>query len=173
MIGRRYRPTHIAGALAALFAAIFMAVTHYGGKKVEGQVVAVHDGDTITVMRSGKGERVRLYGVDCPELSQPYGRNAKHFSSEHCFGKVVTVKVTDHDRYGRTVGEVILPDGSSLNRELVKAGLAWWYYQYCNDRSLGQLEEEARREKRGLWAGKNPQPPWDYRKDKREEEMGR
>ena len=129
-----------------------------------GKVVGVTDGDTIKVMRSGKAEKIRLAGIDCPERKQAFGTRAKQFTSDMAFGKVVTVKVETVDQYGRTVGEVILPDGRSLNHELVKAGFAWWYRQYSRDISLGQLEEEARIAKRGLWADPNAIPPWEYRK---------
>ncbi len=69
----------------------------------------------------------------------------------------------DRDRYGRTVGVVLLPDGRSLNHELVRAGLAWMYRRYTNDESLSDLEEEARVARRGLWADRNPIPPWEWR----------
>ena len=80
------------------------------------------------------------------------------------FGKMVTIKVETIDRYKRIVGEVILPDGKNLNQELVNAGLAWWYRKYSNDETLGELEEEARKAKRGLWNDPNPIPPWEFRK---------
>src|SRR5712691_7992763 len=105
-----------------------------------GRVVGVADGDTIKVMHNGKAEKIRLHGIDCPEKAQPFGSKAKQFTSGMVFGKTVTVHVTDMDRYGRTVADVILPDGRVLNRELVAAGLAWWYRQYSRDKSLGQLE---------------------------------
>jgi len=79
------------------------------------------------------------------------------------FGKSVTVQVLDRDRYGRTVGVVLLPDGRSLNHELVRAGLAWMYRRYTNDQSLSDLEEEARVARRGLWADPNPIAPWKWR----------
>ena len=98
-----------------------------------GRVVGVSDGDTITVLHNGKGERIRLHGIDCPEKRQAFGKRAKQFTSELVFGNTVTVQVVDLDRYGRTVGEVLLPDGRSLNHELVRAGLAWWYRRYAPD----------------------------------------
>ncbi len=73
------------------------------------------------------------------------------------------------DRYGRTVGVVLLPDGRSLNRELVRAGFAWMYRRYANDQSLNDLEEEARVAGRGLWADRNPIPPWEWRTMRRRE----
>ncbi len=84
------------------------------------------------------------------------------------FGKTVTVNVMDVDRYWRTVGEVVLPDGGSLNEGLVKAGLAWWYRRYApEDGTLAQLEANAKAAKRGLWAEPNPVPPWEWRKRER------
>jgi micrococcal nuclease len=129
-----------------------------------GKVVRVADGDTITVMHFGKDEKIRLAGIDCPERKQAFGTRARQFTSKLVFGQVVTVMAETVDRFGRTVGEVILPDGRSLNRELVRAGYAWWYRQFSDDETLGQLEEEARMFRRGLWAESNPIPPWEFRR---------
>jgi len=128
-----------------------------------GRVVGVSDGDTITVMHNGKGERIRLHGIDCPEKRQAFGNRAKQFTSNLVFAKTVTVQALDRDRYGRTVGVVLLPDGRSLNHELVRAGLAWMYRRYTNDQSLSDLEEEARVARRGLWVDAEPVPPWEWR----------
>jgi hypothetical protein len=79
------------------------------------------------------------------------------------------VQIHATDRYGRLVGDVLLPDGRILNQELVKAGMAWWYRPYApNDPTLAQLEAEARTAKRGLWADAHPVPPWQWRKGNRE-----
>ncbi len=110
-----------------------------------GRVVGVSDGDTITVLTKGKPVRIRLHGIDCPEKRQGFGTRAKQFTSSLVFGQTVTVHVMDRDRYGRTVGEVLLPDGRTLNRKLVKAGFAWRYRRYArDDKMLKQLEQEAR-----------------------------
>jgi len=74
-----------------------------------GKVVGVSDGDTIKVMRQGRAVKVRLHGIDCPEKRQPFGTRAKQYTSHMAFGNEVTVQVKTTDRYGRTVGEVILP----------------------------------------------------------------
>jgi len=133
------------------------------GKRFEGKVVAVLDGDTLDVLEGGRAVRVRLYGVDCPEKSQAFGQKAKQFTSGLAFGKTVKVEVHDTDRYGRAVGEVFLGE-RSLNRELVFAGLAWWYQRYAaDDAELERLEAEARAAKRGLWADKAPTAPWFFR----------
>lgn len=129
-----------------------------------GKVVAVKDGDTVEVMRAGKAVRVRLAEVDAPESRQPYGAQAKKFLSELVFAKTVAVAVTDTDRYGRLVGRLSLEGGVEVNRELVKAGWAWWYKQYSKDASLGRLQDEARAARRGLWADPAPVEPWLFRR---------
>jgi endonuclease YncB( thermonuclease family) len=130
-----------------------------------GKVVAITDGDTIKVMHNGIAERIRLWGIDCPESKQAFGTRAKQFTGDLAFGQVVTVQVRDVDRYRRTVGEIILPDGRNVNRELLRAGLAWWYQRYARHETiLAELEFEARTAQRGLWADKEPMPPWEFRK---------
>ncbi len=131
-----------------------------------GRVVGVGDGDTLSVLHDGKAERVRLNGIDCPEKGQPFGTQAKAVTSAMAFGKEVTIRPVNRDKYGRTVADVVLPDGRILNRELVTLGLAWWYRKYSTDESLGHLEVEARVAKKGLWADPEPIPPWAFRKQK-------
>lgn len=132
-----------------------------------GTVVRVLDGDTIEVLHEGRGERVRLAHIDCPEKSQAFGQRAKQFTSELAFGREVTVLVLGFDRNKRTIGEVRLLDGTSLNRELVQAGFAWWYRAYSHDQSLEDLERDAMAAKRGLWESPHSIPPWQFRKSNR------
>src|SRR5262249_17765057 len=95
---------------------------------IAARVVGIADGDTITVLTADKTQhRIRLWGVDAPETGQDFGSRAKQAASELAVGKTVTIRVRDKDRYGRTVAEVILPDGRSMNREMVRRGMAWWY----------------------------------------------
>ena len=156
------RKPHICTIPALVWAVLYLASPALAAD-FTGRVVGVSDGDTITVLHNGKGERVRLHGIDCPEKRQAFGNRAKQFTSNLVFAKTVTVQAVDRDRYGRTVGVVLLPDGRSLNHELVKAGLAWMYRRYTNDQSLSDLEEEARVARRGLWADPNPVSPWKWR----------
>jgi endonuclease YncB( thermonuclease family) len=132
-----------------------------------GRVVGVADGDTLSVLHDGKAERVRLNGIDCPEKGQPFGAQAKAVTSAMAFGREVTVRPVNLDKYGRTVADVVLPDGRNLNRELVALGLAWWYRKYSTDESLGHLEVAARVGKKGLWADPEPIPPWAFRKQQK------
>jgi micrococcal nuclease len=117
-----------------------------------GKVVAVHDGDTISVLHNGRGKKIRLNGIDCPEKGQAFGTRAKRATADLAFGKEVTLQTYGHDKYGRTIGDVILPHGQVLNHELVRAGMCWWYRKYAPlDPVLEGLEKEAREAKRGLW----------------------
>jgi len=89
---------------------------------------------------------------------------AKRFTADFCFGEVVTVVTFDTDRYGRTVGDVLLRDGRNLNHALVQAGLAWWYRKHSDSPVLERLEKKARKDRIGLWSQANPVPPWEFRK---------
>ncbi len=132
-----------------------------------GKVVAVKDGDTIVVLKGREEITVRLEGIDCPESGQAFGTKAKQAASDLCFGKQVSLRVTGEDRYGRTLADVILPDGTSLNQELVRSGYAWWFRKYSDDSTLQRLEAEAKENERGLWADTRSIPPWDWRAARR------
>lgn len=132
-----------------------------------GKVVGLSDGDTLTVLAGKTQVKVRLAGIDCPEKSQAFGTKARQFASSLVFEKTVAVKPSGKDRYGRTIGEIVLDDGRVLNHELVRAGMAWWYREYApNDTALKALEDEARAAKAGLWADPSPVAPWDFRRKK-------
>ena len=138
-----------------------------------GKVVGISDGDTIRVLHDKEEVKIRLEGIDCPESKQAFGTTAKETTSELAFGKTVTVKDKGKDRYGRTLAEIILPDDTSLNWELVRLGFAWWYKKYSKDESLGHLRAEARKAKLGLWADPNPMPPWEWRQNERTKKTGK
>lgn len=130
-----------------------------------GRVVAVLDGDTIEVLYSGKAERIRLTGIDCPEKKQPFGQRAKQITSALVFAKSVTVVNHGRDKYKRTLGDVFLSDGTHINRELVAQGWCWHYEKYApNDLILAGLEISARMAQKGLWVDPDPVPPWEWRK---------
>lgn len=155
---------------ATLFVVSLLATIAFSGcsrrpsrEPFDARVVGVSDGDTITVLAGTTQVKVRLNGIDCPEKGQPFGARAKQLTSELAFGKTVTVKPAGTDRYGRTLGEVLLPDGRVLNQELVAAGMAWHYTRYAKDETLAQLERRAREARLGLWSEPNPIPPWEFR----------
>jgi endonuclease YncB( thermonuclease family) len=129
------------------------------GRGVPGQGHRLADGDTITVLHERRPEIIRLNGIDAPEKGQAFGERAKQFTAQLSFGQVVEVIVRNQDRYGRTVADVRLPDGRSLNHEVVSSGYAWWFRRYSRDASLAALESEARTAQRGLWADAHPIAP--------------
>jgi len=141
-----------------------VALACAGGQTFSGKVVGVTDGDSISVMHEGRGEAVRLNGIDAPERGQAFGAAAKRQLSDLIFGKVVRVEVRSKDRYQRTVADVFV--GATLvNAEMVRAGYAWWFRRYApRDARLRALEEEAREARRGLWAEEEPMPPWEFRR---------
>ena len=112
-----------------------------------GKLVKVLDGDTVEVLHNGKAERIRLAQIDCPEKNQPFGQAAKRYVLDVAAHKIVTVQVETVDRYGRTVGEVFLPDSSNLNKQIVGAGFAWQYKKYSKDTEYSDLEKSAKGER--------------------------
>jgi micrococcal nuclease len=151
-----------------LFVLCILASCLLAQTELSGKVVRVIDGDSIVILCQKTTYEIRLEGVDSPEMGQPFGKTAKKFTSKLVFGKVVTVQVKELDKYGRTVGTVILADGTNLCQELIKAGLGWWFWRYSDDKTLKELELEAREAKRGLWSMDNPQPPWEKRAEDEE-----
>ena len=139
------------------------------------EVLKVSDGDTMQMldMRTKEKVRVRLYGVDAPEKKQAFGLASTQFASQTLLGKKVNLRPRAKDQYGRIVAEVFLADGTNFNEELLRKGYAWHYKQYSKDPQWALLEDKARSEKAGLWSGKRPTPPWDYRKKQRADRTGK
>jgi micrococcal nuclease len=133
----------------------------------QGKVVKVVDGDTFDLLEVNKTTRIRLFGIDSPERGQAFNKRAKAFTDSLVAGKQIRVVVRDTDRYGRTVGDAYLTDGTHVNAEIVRAGFAWQFRQYSTDPEIGRLEQAARENRRGLWEDEHAIPPWEFRKGKR------
>jgi endonuclease YncB( thermonuclease family) len=134
-----------------------------------GTVTKVYDGDTIEVIYARVRTKVRLYGIDCPERTQNFGKEARDFTRKMVFKKKVEVTPVSRDRHGNTLAWVALYD-RKLNYELLKAGLAWHFDQHAPPRKLAGLEAEARKNKVGLWREPEPTPPWEFRASQEEED---
>lgn len=128
---------------------------------IEGKVTRCIDGDTITVLAGQREVRVRLNAIDAPERKQPWAMNAKTDLSRQVFGRVVRVRVTDTDRYGRSIGDVYVGK-TYINRWMVEQGLAWAYRRYSVQ--FVPQENAARKAGRGLWRDRWPVAPWEWRK---------
>ena len=146
----------------------FFLLPHSSFDNFSGPVVSVLDGDTIEVLHSQHPSRIRLSGIDCPEKGQAYGKRAKQATSALVFRKQVTLQTHGKDNYKRTLADMLLPDGTNVNHELVKQGWWWWYRKYApGDTVLEGLEKDARIAKKGLWVDPTPIAPWVYRKARR------
>lgn len=150
---------HSALAVLAILASAKTAMAY-----VQVKVLSVVDGDTINVLRENARERVIFYGIDCPERDQPFGDEARKFTDDRCWKKTVSMDDRGRDSKGRTIAVIFLSDGTNLNQELVKQGLAWWSDKYApQDATLKQLHAVARAAHTGLWADANPVAPWLWR----------
>ena len=156
--------------LLAASAISFAAAAH----TIEGRVVGVSDGDTVTVLDGSRAQhRIRLAGIDAPEKAQAFGDASKRHLSRLVFGASVRVEYEKHDRYGRIVGK-ILKDGRDASLEQLRTGLAWHYKQYQReqtreDRSAyAEVEHEAQQSHAGLWRDPAPVPPWTWRLEQRD-----
>jgi micrococcal nuclease len=134
------------------------AAVHSGQFKV----TRVYDGDTVKAEGCDVEIKVRLMGIDAPEISheknkpsQPYGQTAKDYLTDLIYGKTVDVKGWGMDKYGRVLG-VISVDGKNVNLEMVRAGLAEVYRgKVRSDFDLmpyHALEREARNLQKGIWS---------------------
>ena len=151
----------------AILALLFGLTCHAG--TIDGRVVSVADGDTVTVLDADKIQhKIRLSGIDAPEKAQAFGNRSKESLSDLVFSKAVTVVTEKKDRDGRDVGKVFV-DGLDANLQQVQRGFAWHYKAYEREQSgsdrnaYADAENEARAARRGLWVDAVPVPPWDFR----------
>jgi micrococcal nuclease len=127
-----------------------------------GKVVRIADGDTLTVLVDNQQVRVRLSAIDAPEKGQDFSQRSREALADLVSGKEVKGVTHGKDRYGRVIGDVFVGD-KLVNEIMVRDGWAWRFVKYSKSPRLAELEREARAGRRGLWAGKNPVAPWDYR----------
>ncbi len=131
------------------------------------RVVTVHEGDRLTIRHHGRNETIYLKGIDCPELKQPYGKQAKHAVAAYVGNGDVVVRGLTRNKQGRVSADVLLHDGRNVGHELLKEGLAWWQPSTSSDGGLEGSEELARASRKGLWADSNPVPPWKWKAPKK------
>ena len=128
-----------------------------------GKVVSVHDGDTVTVRTDdGQTLKVRLQGIDAPELKQAFGSRSRDELSALVKGKPVTLVEHGRDKYGRTLA-TILVDGVDANARQVATGMAWHYSRFDKSPALARAQEAARAARTGLWGDAAPVAPWEWR----------
>lgn len=143
------------------FSALFLS-------QINAKIVGIKDGDTVVALLDRNIQKtLRLAEVDCPESKQPFGNNAKQFTSSQIFGKNVIFYPTDTDRYGRTIAKIFYANDKYLSAEIIKAGLGWWYYQYSDNIELGKMQDIAKAEGLGLWNDNNPIYPYEWRQQQK------
>lgn len=144
--------------------------TFANAKTIEGLVVGVSDGDTITVLDQQKNSyKIRLQGIDAPEKKQAFGEKSKQSLQDLVHSKQVRIEYDKEDKYGRIVGKVTLDDVDVCLQQLV-LGMAWHYKKYQNEQSVSdralysETELKSKSLKLGLWTDDTPMPPWEFRK---------
>lgn len=148
-----------------LFLLLFLFFTSLTlSAQYQGQVISITDGDTFTILREGnKTEKIRLYGIDCPEKGQPFGRQAKFGLSQLIFNKTVSIEFKNLDRYKRSIA-IVYCNGVNINEQMLIRGWAWHFKRYDNNPDWAKLEEKARISKQGLWVEQQPIAPWAWRR---------
>jgi micrococcal nuclease len=121
------------------------------GRDVEARIVRIADGDTLDAIIAGQSARIRLrlYGVDAPELGEPFARDAQAHVSAMINAQRVRVTGRDIDNYGRLVAHVSI-SGKDVGAALIRAGLAC--HAYARDAALAREEAQARAAGSGFWA---------------------
>ena len=155
-----------------------MAGTRCAAQHISGRVVHVHDGDSFTIIGCDSiTHKVRLWGVDAPELKQPGGTQARDLANGCIAGRMVKLHVVGHEKYGRLLSIVEIDEGPdkgyALNEIMLLKGLAWVYFPTCNTRypktpsQYASIERRAQSERKGIWHLEHNTPPWEYRKKKK------
>jgi endonuclease YncB( thermonuclease family) len=139
---------------------------------LQGLVVGVSDGDSLTLLDAEKRQhKIRLQGIDAPEMKQAYGQKSKESLSKLVYNKTIKVHWSKKDRFGRTVGQVMLGD-IDICLEQVRRGMAWHFKDYQDEQSVkdrdlyDRSEVEARELRLGLWQDAAPIEPAVFRQKK-------
>ena len=131
--------------------------------------MGVYDGDTITLLDvDNRQHKIRLDGIDAPELGQPFGRASKQQLAELLANREAAAECSKTDRYRREVCRVLV-GGADAGLEQVRAGLAWFFRRYAKeltpDRHQEDADAEAQADTRDLWGDAKPVPPWPWLTD--------
>ena len=162
---------HVTG-LKFLFLIFLLILSVSVSADFSGLVFRVIDGDTIIVLEGNKKRKVRLTGIDAPELKQEFGFESKQKLRSLIDKKWVDIASNSEDRYKRTLGKVIC-NGIDINLNLIKLGMAWHYKKYKKTQSKKDQKEYAYHENLakehnfGLWKSNDSIAPWDWRRNKR------
>ena len=164
------------GDCSIIAAVVVLAFVSASAATLNGRVVKVADGDTITVLVSNVQHKIRLNRIDVPEKGQAFGSVSRQHLASFVAGKDIEIEWKKKDKYGRLLGTVWanVPAGctnatvyTDINLQMVKDGLAWHYKHFDNTKAYADAETAARAAKRGLWKDTNPIPPHEFRKSRK------
>ena len=136
-----------------------------------GDIIKIIDGDTVHFLKEGDTsyKKIRLVGIDAPELKQEFGKESRQCLVELIENKPVELFKFGQDRYQRILAKIKI-DQVDINLAMIKKGCAWFYRQYQdsldeNDQKLyDQAEQIAQRQSLGLFKNVKALPPWVWRK---------
>ena len=128
---------------------------------LEGKVVEVIDGNTLTVQFDKKKYDVLLLGIIAPQKTQPFSDQSKKALAKKVLDKKVQIIPFRQEKSGLILGTVV-SGGSNINTEMVREGFAWNYEEFPDAASLPKYQADAKKAKLGLWAAENPMPPWQW-----------
>ena len=168
----RSKVGHPKGRIAALCLFGLVATAHAGSHRLEGRIVWVADGDTITLLDAdNRQHKIRLDEIDAPESGQPFGRASQRHMAKLLANREAVAECSKTDRYRREVCRVLV-DGTDAGLEQIQAGMAWFFRRYAKElppdrrRQYADMEAQAQAERRGLWVDTAPMPPWNWRQAK-------
>lgn len=170
-------PSDVQRSLCGLAASLFMllqgaAPAAESPISYDGKALAVIDGDTLEATVSGRAARLRLYGIDAPELAQDHGESARAELRQMIEGKELRIGAIDVDQYGRLIALVEV-NGQNGNAAMLASGYVWAYRAYLDPADAERFcdrEAAARDARRGLWRDEPRfwEAPWDFRERQRE-----
>lgn len=146
--------------LGALGAALVLA---YSLPVMSAEITYFYDGDTVKIKDAGRDYKLRLTDIDAPERNQAYGLKSRRALMQFCKNAEVKVYISGQDQYQRSLGKLYC-NKQNASEFMVKHGHAWFNRRYSMDYMLALLEDEARKNKGGLWNADKPTPPWIWRK---------
>jgi endonuclease YncB( thermonuclease family) len=159
------------------FVLLILGTQTTGAQTLNGYVVGISDGDTLTLLVERQQHRIRIAGIDAPEHFQPYGNRSRTNLSKYAFNQDAKAECYKHDIYGRDVCKVWVRPyacrdcGLTLDVGLAQItdGLAWWDRNHVDEQSEDDrgryegAETMAKLRRFGLWADTKPLPPWVWR----------
>ena len=128
------------------------------------EITYFYDGDTVKIKDGSYEYKLRLTDIDAPERNQDYGLKSRRALIQFCKKADVKVYISGTDKYRRSLGKLHC-NSLDASEFMVKNGHAWFNRRYSMDYMLALSEDEARKNKLGLWQAQQQAPPWVWRKN--------